>query len=280
MHSRWGDLYPALVAATTSLRAAKYFQSLRNGDPLFARFNCSTDLIAYFHDGDDLDFKDRLYAALVRIAQARRPSAQLAYALLWCGLWPGLDHVYRRNLRRFTSDPDELTEAISVAFTVLIDRMDLARVHRVAATLVRSTHRDVVDEQCRVQLDGARIVHGFAAAAAPAMGWQREPAELQPTGLSFASELAMLRSHLVQAVGSDADLVLAVLVLGYDQHEIAQLTGISYEATRKRIQRAVVRIRDRLLARVGARGAAVPAQTSEPRLSARWANKCPERNRT
>jgi DNA-directed RNA polymerase specialized sigma24 family protein len=227
----------------TTLRAAKYFQALREGDPIFARFERGTDLLVYFHGDGDLDDKDRLYAALVRIAQARGRRARLAHGLLWCGLWPGLDHVYRRHLQQFTKDSEELTEAISVAFTTLVGRMDLSRVHRVAATLVRSTHREIMDERRRTVREESRMVGGSGGGMADLDGASRESSGSQPTGLSFAGELAVLRSHLVALVGADAELVLAVLVLDYDQHEAATRLGLSHEASRKRFQRALVRIR-------------------------------------
>lgn len=246
MHSRWESLHAALVRSVTTLSAVKYFQALREGEPLFARFERATDLIAYFHGDGDLDDKDRLYAALVRVAQARQHPARLAHALLWCGLWPGLDHVYRRHLKQFATDPDDLTEAISVAFTTLVGRMDLSRVHRVAATLVRSTQREIMDERRRAAREVTRMVGGAGGGVAVLDGANRESSGSQLTGLSFAGELAVLRSHLVALVGADAELVLAVLVLDYDQHEAAKRLGLTHAAARKRFQRAVVRIRDHL----------------------------------
>jgi RNA polymerase sigma-70 factor (ECF subfamily) len=227
-----------------------------------ARFKSSTDLLVYFHDDGDLDDKDQLYASLVRVAQTRAGPARLAHALLWCGLWPGLDHVYQRQLQQVATNPEELTEAISVAFTTLVGRMDLSRVHRVAATLVRSTHRRVMDERRRAVHELNRMVGSSGGAAAVLDGARREIGESQPTGLSFAGELASLRSVLVPLVGADAELVLAVLVLDYDQHEVATRLGLSHEASRKRFQRALARIRDHLRVQ---RGRARPGS-----LHARW----------
>src|SRR5262249_38879943 len=151
-----------------------------------------------------------------------------------CGLWPGLDRVYGRRLRYFARDPHELTEAISVAFTALVGRIDLASVHRIAATLVRSTDRDVMYERQRVLIELAADATGpreVAAWLTPAGG---VPGGIHPTGLSFAGELAALRARLAPVIGADADLVLAVLVLDTDQREAAVLLGLSHDAARKR----------------------------------------------
>jgi len=245
----------------TTLRAAKYFQAFREDEPLLARFRGSTDLIAYFHGDGDLDDKDRLYAALVRLAQGQHCSARLAHALLRYGMWPGLDHVYRRHLQQFGTDSAELTEAISVAFTTVVGRMDLSRVHRVAATLVRSTQRETTDEWRRATRERARVAGSIGPMVASRAGAQGDSGDGQPTGLSFAGELAVLRSRLDSIVGVDAGLVLAVLVLDYDQHEVATQLGLSYDASRKRFQRALVRIRNRL------RGAASAPQRRSPSTS-------------
>jgi DNA-directed RNA polymerase specialized sigma24 family protein len=229
----------------TSLRAVTCFAELRDLVPLFARFDSGAASLNYFRGQGDLDDKDRLYGALVRVAQGRGHLAPLAYTLLWCGLWPGLDRVYRCHLRGFATDPEELTEAISVAFTRLVGRLDLSRVHRVAATLVRSTHREITDERKRDAREVARTVGGSDAMAALLAGANQEAAK-SPMPLSFVGELADLRTRLATVVGADADLALAVLVLGYGQGEVATQLGLSHAAARKRLQRALPRIRDYL----------------------------------
>jgi RNA polymerase sigma-70 factor (ECF subfamily) len=214
---------------------------------VLAPFDSATALLAQLARPDgDLDHKDDLYAALVRVVQARAPCSRLAHALLWCGLWPGLDRVYRRQLGDFGADTDELTEAISVAFTMLVGRMDLTRVHRVAATLVWSTNRDVTEERRRTLTELARCAgqprRRVAATSAAAPGTD----VAGPDGLSFAGELAAMRARLASEIGADADLVLAVVVLGMDQHEAAKRLGVTHDAARKRFQRALRRIRAQL----------------------------------
>lgn len=237
MRARWEGLHAALIGSVTTLQAAKHFRDLRGSDPLLARFESGSALLAHFtHREEDLDGKDRLYAALVQAVQSRAPWARLAHALLWCGLWPGLDRVYRRRVWYFRTDPDELTEAISVAFTMLVGRLDVARVHRVAATLVRNTGREIMDERQRVQDELSLL--------APAPDADVEA----PAGRSLAGELAALREHLVPVIGADADLVLAVAVLDLDQHEAAKRLGIAHEVARKRFQRALRRVRAQLTA--------------------------------
>lgn len=250
MRARWEGLHAALIGSVTTLQAASHFRDLRGSEPLLARFESGSALLAHFtHREADLDDKDRLFAALIRAVQARAPWARLAHALLWCGLWPGLDRVYRRRVRYFRTDPDELTEAISVAFTMLVGRMDLARVHRVAATLVRNTDREIMDERQRVQDELARRVSVRRTAAWSRMLASAPDAGVEPpAGRSLAGELVALREHLVPMIGADADLVLAVAVLDLDQHEAAKRLGITHDVARKRFQRALLRVRTQLAA--------------------------------
>ena len=80
----------------------------------------------------------------------RREHHELVSGLLWLGLWPGLDAVYRRRQRNFRGQPEELIAELADVFTGIIERLDLEVVHRVAATLVRSTARDLIDRRRRV----------------------------------------------------------------------------------------------------------------------------------
>jgi DNA-directed RNA polymerase specialized sigma24 family protein len=70
------------------------------------------------------------------------------------------------------------------------------------------------------------------------------------SGYSFEGELRILRERLLPMVGVDVDLLLEVLVLGEDQREAGRLMGLSHEVTRKRIQRAIRRVRSNLCEQV------------------------------
>ena len=55
-----------------------------------------------------------------------------------------------------------------------------------------------------------------------------------------------VRTNLEQLVGGDAGIVIAVVVMGEGQSEIAVRLGLSHDAVRKRYQRALHRLRDAL----------------------------------
>ena len=60
------------------------------------------------------------------------------------GARPGLDAVHRRLLRHYRDDPDILASEIAGRVVAGIHGLDLARVSRIAATLIRNCERDIV----------------------------------------------------------------------------------------------------------------------------------------
>lgn len=198
------------------------------GQPALDPFRNLHELLVYLLERNgDLAERDRVLAALVFLTRIEG-TGRVATALLWLALWPGLCGVYARRRRRGVSADDALS-AISCAFTLLVAEMDLSRVTRVAATLVRSTEREAVAllRTCAREL----------ALDEPALD-----ALQVPSGECAANafEAQRLAQHLF---GDDASLVWAVAVLDETQAEAALRFGVSAAAARKRYQRAVARAR-------------------------------------
>ena len=246
MRARWEELRAALVHSMTTLRANRQFQDAGSAHAPLARFSGSDALVAYLTEkGGDLDEKDAIYAALVGAVQSGVAWAQLAQALLWIGLWPGLDAVYRRRLRHFVENPEDLVGEVSFAFATLVERIDLLGVRRLAATLVRNVDRDVGEQLRRRWAEAARrqqLDEDDEAFVDPASESQRAADMPLPCD---ADDLAALRAWLASIVGDDADLVIGVAIDDLSQREIAERAGLHHDATRKRIQRALKKIRER-----------------------------------
>jgi len=246
-----------------TLQAAQSFDEMKALRPELAGFGDPGAVVAHLNQREgDLDGKDRLLAALVTLAQGRG-HGELPSSLLWLGLWPGLDAAYRRRLRCFASAPQELVAELGDVFVGLVHRLDLARVHRVAATLVMSTERDVMVRRKRVWAEARRMredlaegcvfedfVQGSEVNKVAFDHWTvRTESQL---GLSSATSLGesleQLHEVLTESVGDDAELLLAVLVLGQSQREAGARLGLSHDAARKRFQRALGRARTQLAA--------------------------------
>ena len=279
MRASWEALHAGLDRSVRTLQADQAFQQAKQLHPALAGFDEPKKLVAHLTSkAGDLDEKDRILGTLVTLVQ-RREHHEAASALLWLGLWPGLDAVYRRRLRHFRDQPDELVAELAEAFTALVERLDLTAVHRVAATLVRSTERDVMDHRKR---RWAEVNHGLEGEAneplrdleggifsaswfdkASLQRWAASDHDLP--SLSFEEDVAVLRAWLEPIVGADAELLLAVLVLDETQREAGERLGLTHDAARKRFQRALGRLREHLATSLSHSG--------------RESRVCPPRNR-
>lgn len=240
MRARWEGVHADLLRSVSTLEAERQFNEIK--DASLGEFTSPASLVAYLNDPDgDLDEKDRIYDLLVGAVQSRNDRSDLAAAILWLGLWPALDRIYRRRLHRFMPEVDELVEAIGLSFTVAIGRVDLERSHRLAATLTMNTHRDVTEVLKRRGRDAG------GRADLPQDDRLAEQREVAPAFLARGGaeeqEIASMRGRLLPIVGPrDVDLVLAV-VLGETQKEAGARQGLSHDVSRKRYERAIERIR-------------------------------------
>ena len=144
---------------------------------------------------------------------------------------------------------------------------DLTTVHRVAATLVRSTERDVMYRRKRAWLPAShelRVDHEEVSTSTDAdeddgiASWfdkasLKRWAETEhgsalglTPGLSFDEDVAVLRAWLEAVVGEDAELLIAVLVLDESRREVGERLGLATDSGRKRVQRAVARLKKHL----------------------------------
>jgi len=254
MRSRWEDLRAGLVRSIRTPEATRQFLEMKTMSPQFTPFSEPDALVAHMHGTPGaLDEKDRLLAKLVSQVQ-RGEQAELARALLWLSLWPGLDAAFRRRHKFFAEHPEELVSLFGDAFTALVDKLDLASVNRVAATLVRSTERDVMLAACRDWEEQRRRVGDVqfarfrkdktaediatAARVESRLGWR--------PGSGITENGSALRRWLEPIVGEDVELLVSVLVVEETQHEAGRRLGLSHEAARKRYQRALARLRAHL----------------------------------
>jgi DNA-directed RNA polymerase specialized sigma24 family protein len=241
MRAKWESVRTALVSTTSTLEAEREFRKSREREAALRRFESPSALVAYLTSRvGDPEEKDRIYGALVRAVQAHADWSELASAILWLGLWPGLDHVYRRRLHLFLPRADELVSAIGELFTAGIDRADLSSIKRLAATLVKNVKRDLVDERRREWRHAA----AEEASSDDRLEWaasevQEVSSRVDPPATSDEFAIARLRGRLRPALGDDTDLLLTVLIMGETQREAADRLGIRHATARKRFQRAL-----------------------------------------
>jgi DNA-directed RNA polymerase specialized sigma24 family protein len=223
-----------------------------------ARFARAEAVVEYLaHAGGNLDEKDLVLSELV-LASRPPAAASLASSLLLLGLWPGLDAAFWRRAPYWRDRTAELGAELIGTFSNQVRRFDPTRVHRVASTLVRSTEREVVRgrlrelrrqrrvAQSRLEVAGALATSDSQVDEVPSPARVAEALCPHIPGARGAETIEALRVWLGGLVGGDADLVIDGVVLERSRLELAAERGIKEHAARKRLQRALLRIRKRL----------------------------------
>ena len=240
----WEHLRSDLLRTINTLGAERAFQRGCQGSRALEGFLSPSTLVGYLTSQDgDLDRRDAIYRVLVRAVQRQSDWSDVASAILWLGLWPGLDTIYRRRLRLFHQGPDDPVSAIGLCFTTAVRRARLSRINRIAATLTKNTERNLVDELRRGWKRSANEVDGEDERLEEGANEAQKRSGGATDVVSDGFLLKELRSRLLPVIGDDADLLLAVLVLDETQREAADRLGISHAAARKRFQRARARAR-------------------------------------
>lgn len=242
MRSNWETIRWGLLQWIESREAVRVFDRLATGAPELGAFSRPAVLVEAVAKTADLGMKDRVLAALI-VAAGAKETRRLAQALLMLCLWPGLDAMFHRRFVFFRREPQELAAEIVDHFTVCVQRLDLSRVTRITATLVRNTERELVDASRKES-----AVTKKAAELCPEM-YQAREADFRrspfgvPCGRWDQRSVATLRAWLASAVGKDADLVIEAVLLDRSGDELARSLGSSPAAARKRLERALVRAR-------------------------------------
>lgn len=247
MRTSWEALHAGLARSIRSLQADTAFTTLKQQHPTFERFAEPGAVVAYLTSKlGDRDDKNALLGVLATLVQQSEHRV-LAASLLWLGLWPGLDAIHRRRTRHFLDAPDDLVSLIADAFTHEIAALNLTTVTRVAATLVRSTERRVLENRARewAETNTVTPVGEVWALDEPPPARRESRLGLLPT-LDVEKDLALLRAWLEPVIGADAELLLAVLLVEETQREAGARLDLTHDAARKRFQRTVVRLRRHL----------------------------------
>lgn len=240
MRARWECVREGLLQSVITYEAEREFETLKTGEPLLEPFSSPSALVSFFAiESADLDRKDAIYKVLLRNIQGRRPTATLATAILWLGLWPGLDGIFREHLTYFKEGPEDLVSELADLLTTSAARIDLRRSRRPAATLLRNIRRDLwrrlramwSEADLRTSLPGDETL--FAKVNVNG-SWACDP--------SSDAGLSRVRPWLDRVVGKDVVLLERVFVLGESPTEAAVALGLLPDTARKNFRRAVQKL--------------------------------------
>ena len=233
MSLAWHAIHDNLLHSSRTLTFQRHFDLIRRtGVGLAALGDPAALLDALHRQTASPDIKNDWLKALVRAAQGNTAEADSALTLLLLALWPGLDAIRRRSLRRRIGVPADITSEILARATEAFRCLDLDRVNWIAATVLKNIERDIIrdsrSEAQRQRVTSDTVPEDIA-----------DERDVGPGGLGAS----LLKSDVEKLVGGDATLVIRVAVEGFTQAEVALQLGLSEEATRKRYQRATVKLR-------------------------------------
>lgn len=236
MSFAWHEIRDHLMQSSSNLHFQRSFDAVRRAQAALAPFRDPAALLDGLHrtPGDPAR-KNVILSALVGAAQGDGPASDCALTLLLLALWPGLDAIRRRSIWRRLGTADEVASDILARTTEAVRSLDLGRVNRIAATVLRNVERDMIRVR---QRDRAR--DHLASSADP-----DEVADSSDSGIGETG-YARLNDAVRKLLGGDALLVIRVAIEGFSQAEVAVELGLTEAAARKRYQRAMRRLDDAL----------------------------------
>ena len=144
MSLAWHEIRDHLMRSSSTLRFQRGLETLRSDHQPLQHFADTAAILEYLHRGDDApERKNDVLRALVAAAQSEKQAESCAQTLLLLALWPGLDAVRRRLTWRWKHTPEEAAADVLATACKAIADMDLTRVNRIAATLLRNVERGI-----------------------------------------------------------------------------------------------------------------------------------------
>lgn len=230
MRARWHALHAELERSAHRYSSQQHFIGIRQRHRELRAFSDSGAMFSFLHDRDgDPDKKNAILRVVITAARQRDPSAETAQVLVLLALWPGLDAVRGRLARHFRDDPERLTAELVGRLSEAIATVDLGKVYRIAATLLRNLERDL-----------RRMLRDEWARAADT---EADETVIDAGSAKADRSFPMLVRDLDRIIDGDAALIVGVCILGMSQKEAGQALGLSHDAARKRYQRAIEKLR-------------------------------------
>ncbi len=204
------------------------YELLKGSCEVLTRFSSLHDAVRFLHDRASGDYpaKDALLRGFVETYQRggnpHRPSL-----LLLGALWPGLSHLFHQHAGRWPNLEDaELWAQITESFLEVATSYNLVRrPHRVAKNLLLDTLR--------------RTLRWLHAHHGPAKAPRARRAS-DDVSIEMIEAMPYLQALVRGGVldNEDATILLATRIVGERLPALARQRGASYEAMRKRRQRA------------------------------------------
>ena len=122
----WSGIRDDLARSSTTLQSQRDYRAMRTAEPVLQPYADTAALLSALHHGRrDHDTRNAILAALVRASQGGDRIADLALRMLLLALWPGLDAIRSRCLRRGVGSRDEVASELLARTTEQVRTLDL-----------------------------------------------------------------------------------------------------------------------------------------------------------
>ncbi len=248
MCAQWKGIRQHLIRSIESRNAVEHFSKLKMLQPAIRPFESPAQTVTYFADKTlEPTHKQAILRVLVAEVQTGGQTRSLADALLWLGLWKGLDVVFCRRKRLF-EEPRTLVQVLSLSFARRIRKADLSKNRPLAAELVRGTERDVLDERDREWRLANELKRFQDCQDAASLDNAASPSVFGiPDGFALDGQIRVIDRTLRSILGKDAELVERAALIGQSLREAGAEMGISHRCARKRYQRVGQRCQEGIL---------------------------------
>lgn len=237
MRASWSALHSSFTSALNRTSAETAFAAMRQASPELHRFQSIASVMEHQRctrsDSAARFLAIRVLVAAAQSEQAFRSTAQIMVIL---ALWPGLDAVYWRLWRGFPDARRDLAAEIVARISDAILTIDLKKVSAVTAALLRNIERDI----SRALISARQTAEAVQPIDDPVI-------EAKATMLAWCAELEapLLDDHLAGLAPRDSRLLKRVFLLGDTQEEAGRALGLKPDVARKRVQRALQKLRSR-----------------------------------
>lgn len=233
MRAQWHALFQRLTSLIHRTSSEHQYEAIRVRYPALVPLPNIDQMI--FHQqcaGGDPEQRNAVLRSLVVEAQAGAVTSELAANILVLALWPGLDAIHSRLCRDYPHERVDLSGDIVGQVMLGICRLDLEAVQRIAATLIMNTERDL-----------RRLYHTASRLRRSAVQLEDNKGALAIAGPDGDTDSPWDWHQLLHPIiGRDTPLFLRIICFGETQSEAASALGLSYDAARKRHQRAMKKL--------------------------------------
>jgi hypothetical protein len=231
MRQAWEGVRTALTVRIQSSSALIRFDEIAGQNHALRAFGAPVALASWLQTAREDERANTLLRLMVAIWRGGAPYAEVANQVLWIGLWPLLNAIYRRQLWYWGGREQELISEIGIRLATVLRGTNLTRVTSVALTIARNTERDVIEaRQARLRDPWNSLV----------VSWLGDlPADRGRTRIEHVAD------HLARVLGADFELVVAAYETGCDYGVLIRRFGLTEAEIRRRLRRAWRRVRER-----------------------------------